>query len=198
MATLSQTGIPGAGNGILAPKLKNRWRVLFSNFGVLDGGQSYIRDLTMQAVNITRPNLSFEEVQLHRYNSVSYVAGKHTWEAINLTVEDDVTGLASRAVAAQLETQQRLIGGNLDGRWLNAAATASSYKFFTKLEMLDGDETPLETWSLEGCWLQGVDYGDMDYSASEAMTVTMTIRFDHASQKLGGQGYGNALGGFIV
>jgi hypothetical protein len=30
------------------------------------------------------------------------------------------------------------------------------------------------------------------------MTITMTIRFDHASQKLGGQGYGNALGGFIV
>ena len=59
MATLSQTGVAGAGNGILAPKLKNRWRIQFSNFGVLDGGQSYIRDLTMQAVNITRPNLSF-------------------------------------------------------------------------------------------------------------------------------------------
>jgi len=35
----------------------------------------------------------------------------------------------------------------------------------------------------------------MDYSASEAAQINLTIRFDHAFQELGGQGYGTAIGG---
>ena len=31
MSTVSQMGIPGVGNGIFMPKLKNRWRVTFVN-----------------------------------------------------------------------------------------------------------------------------------------------------------------------
>jgi len=196
MATLSSIGIPGVGNGILQPKLKNRWRVTFSNLGSLDNGQNYVRDLMLQVTNFTRPNLSFEEVQMHRYNSTAFVAGKHSWEPCSVTVEDDITGLASRAVSAQLETQQRLIGGNLDGRWLNASSSGSIYKFNTKFEALDGDELVLETWNLSGSWLQSVDWGDADFSASEAMTISMTIRYDHASLVLAGNGLGTALGGF--
>jgi hypothetical protein len=194
MATLSQMGIPGAGFGILHPKQKYRWRVTFVGFARLVSGASS-RELTRQATTVTRPNLSFEEIQMHRYNSIAYAAGKHTWDPISLTIEDDITGLASYAVQGQLETQQRLIGADLPGQWLNAAATGSDYKFGTILEMLDGNEGVVESWKVEGCWLQSVDYGDLDYSASDANTITMQIRYDHARQDLTGQGYGTALAG---
>ena len=154
------------------------------------------KDLTAQAVTISRPNLSFEEVKLDRYNSTAYVAGKHSWEPVSLTVEDDITGLASTVVQQQLETQQRLIGADSsNGQWLNAEPTASGYKFAMKLEMLDGNEAVVETWKLEGCFIQACDWGEMDYSASEAAQINLTIRFDHAFQELGGQGYGTAIGG---
>lgn len=196
MATLSQMGIPGAGFGILHPKQKHRWQVTFVGLGRLIGGAEQLsREITRQAINITRPNLSFEEVTIHRYNSVAYVAGKHTWDAITLTVEDDITGLASSAVQAQLETQQRLIGADLPGEWLNAASTGSDYKFGTILQMLDGNEGIVEQWKVEGCFLQAVDFTDLDYSDSTAVTINMTIRYDHARQELTGQGYGTALNG---
>ena len=35
---------------------------------------------------------------------------------------------------------------------------------------------------MEGCWLQNVDWGDLDYSSSEAVSITLTIRYDHARQ----------------
>jgi 5-enolpyruvylshikimate-3-phosphate synthase len=197
MATLSNFGIPGAGSGILHPRLKNKFRIMFLNMGQLIPGTN-VRNLTMQVTNITLPNLTFEEVILHRYNSTAYIAGKHSWEPISVTVEDDITGLAATVVKAQLETQQRIIGVDLDGRWLNTAATGSDYKFGAKIEQLDGDEGVVQTWILEGAMISGSDYGDRDYSASEAATITMQIRFDHARHIESGSGYGTALGGNVA
>lgn len=196
MATLSNFGIPGAGAGILHPRLKNKFRITFRNMGQLIPGTNS-RDLTMQTTTLTLPNLSFVEVELHRYNSVAYVAGKHTWEPISVTVEDDITGLAATVVKNQLETQQRLIGSDLDGRWLNTAATGSDYKFGVVIDQLDGDEGVVQSWILEGCFLSSADFGDRDYSASEAATITFNIRYDHSRHTESGSGYGTALGGNV-
>ena len=62
MATINDFGIPGVGTGILQPKLKNRWRVTFANLG----GGTDSQPLSMQAISATRPQLTFEEVALHR------------------------------------------------------------------------------------------------------------------------------------
>ena len=197
MATLANFGIPGAGAGILHPRLKNKFRITFMNMGRLVPGTNS-RNLTMQVTNITLPNLTFEEVVLHRYNSTAYVAGKHSWEPISVTVEDDITGLAAKVVTAQLETQQRIVGSDLDGRWLNTAATGSDYKFGIKIDQLDGDEGVVQTWVLEGAMLVSADFGDRDYSASEAATITMSVRYDHARHIESGAGYGTALGGNVA
>jgi hypothetical protein len=192
MATLSEVGIPTVGNGVLMPKIKNRWRVTFSGMGTGTMGT----DVSMQATTVSRPNLSFEEIKLDRYNTTAYVAGKHTWESMNLTVEDDITNKATLVIQAQLEKQQRLIGAT--GPWLNSEATASSYKFGTKIELLDGNEVVVETWKLEGCWIMQADYGDLDYSASESVTVALTVRFDHARQEIIAGMTGSAVGGNII
>lgn len=195
MSTLSQMGIPAAGFGILAPKLKFRWQVTFTGLAALVPSASS-RDLTRQATIIKRPTISFEEVAIHRYNTTAYVAGKYSWEDMNFTVEDDITGLAAAAVQGQLETQQRLSGADLPGAWLNAAATGSDYKFGTIIEQLDGNEGVVEKWLIEGCWIKSAVYGEGDYNSSnEAHTIALTIRFDHARQELTGQGYGTATGG---
>lgn len=196
MATLSQMGIPGAGFGILQPKQKYKWQVTFIGLARLVPGASS-RELTRQATTVTRPNLTFEEIPIHRYNTVAYAAGKHTWDPISLTLEDDITGLASFAVQGQLETQQRLIGADLPSSYLNSAATGSDYKFGTIIEQLDGNEGVVERWKMEGCFILSADYGDLDYSASDAATITIQIRYDHARQELTGAGYGTALNGNI-
>ena len=195
MATLSQMGIPGAGAGVLHPKQKYRWRVTFVGLARLVPGADG-KELTRQAITISRPNLTFEEITMHRDNSTAYVAGKHTWDPISLTIEDDITGLASYAVQGQLETQQRLIGADV-GTWLNSAATGKDYKFAMTISQLDGNEGVVETWKLEGCWIVSSNYGDLDYSSSDAATIELSIRYDHARQELSGQGYGTALEGFL-
>lgn len=191
MATISEIGIPGVGSGILQPKLNNRWRVTFSNMG---GGVDS-QPLSMQAITVTRPVLNFEEVPLHRYNSIAWVAGKHNFEPMTLTVEDDVTGTAGKVIQDQLQGQQWLVGA--EGQWLATRGEGSLYKFVTTLDLLDGNETVIEQWFVEGCWIQNTDWSELDYSGSEPVKITMMLRYDHARQLIGGydQGLGVATGG---
>jgi len=177
MANINDFGIPGVGTGILHPKLKYLWRVTFANLG----GGADSQPLSMQAVNVTRPSLSFEEVELHRYNSRSFIAGKHLFEPATVTVEDDVTGTATRVIQEQVTKQQWLIGAQ--GPWLGKGEEGSLYKFVTYLDMLDGKEQVIEKWVMEGCFLQAVDYTDLDYSDTSAVQITLTIRYDHARQE---------------
>jgi len=190
LATVNDFGIPGVGSGTLQPKLKHRWRVTFANLGEDVSSQ----DVSLQAITITRPSISFDEVQLDRYVNRSYVAGKYTWEPLTLTVEDDVSGRASKIIKSQLQKQQWLIG--TEGPFLGAASEGFKYKFTTFLDMLDGNEQLIEKWSVEGCWIKTADYTDLDYASSDKVHINLTLRFDHASQDLGGYiGGGNALRG---
>jgi hypothetical protein len=184
MATINDIGIPGVGTGILHPKLQHKWRVTFANIG----GGSDSQPLSMQAINVTRPTLTFEEVQLDRYNSRAFVAGKHTFEPMTIVFEDDITGTASQVIQDQIQTQQWLTGP--DGPWLTSAGEGSLYKFVTYLDALDGGEGVVEKWTCEGCWINSAEYGNHDYAASEAVQITLQIRYDHARQEIGGYGKG--------
>jgi hypothetical protein len=191
MATINDIGIPGVGTGILQPKLKHRWRVTFANLG----GGTDSQPLSMQAITVSRPSVTFDEIQLDRYVSRAFVAGKYTWEDMTLSVEDDVTGTAAKVIQEQIQKQQWLIGA--EGPWLAAAGEGSLYKFVTYLDMMDGNEQVIEKWTVEGCWIKTANWNDLDYSASEAVKIDLTLRFDHARQDIGGynQGQGVALGG---
>lgn len=196
MGTLSQVGIAGIGTGVLHPKHKNRWRAFFSGLGGSLGASAGVpNDLSMQVVTWTRPSLSFEDIALDRYNTRAYVAGKHSFDYCQISVEDDVTNKAANAIQTQLERQQRLIGAS--GPWLNTEATAFGYKFGMLLEMMDGNEAVTESWKYEGCFLQAVDWTDLDYSTAEKVMINLTVRFDHARQVLIPAVTGSAIGGLV-
>lgn len=178
MALVSDMGVIGTGGEILQPKLKNRFRVSFIGFG-LDPSST---PMTVQVISVDRPKLSFEEVVLDRYNSRAYIAGKHQFETMNMTIEDDIGGMATRLIQQQLERQQKLIGLNGAAR-MPAAYAGQVYKFSMALEMLDGDDVVLERWNIQSAYLANVDYGDVDYtSGAETVKITLQIRFDHATQ----------------
>lgn len=181
MAILTDMGVNGTGTEILQPYLKNRFRVEFL-------GLESNEYLTMQVVTADRPKLSFEEVTLDRYNSRAYIAGKHTFETVNVTFECDVGGKVMEAIQSQLEHQQRLIGMG-SAPLMPANRAGGRYKFTTNIKQLDGGNTVYELWMLEGCWFQNVDWGDLDYAASETIKAVATIRYDHARQLVTGDEY---------
>ena len=164
--------------GLLMPKLKYRFRVTFQNFGTSGPGQTL--ELTKQVTDFTRPNVTFENIDLPVYNSTIKLAGKHSWQDITCNIRDDAGGNVATVVAEQLQKQ-------VDFAEQSSAAAGIDYKFMTTFEVLDGGNganTPiaLETWQIYGCYLQAVNYGEANYGTNEAMTVSMIIRFDNAYQ----------------
>jgi hypothetical protein len=179
----------GGNQGLLMPKLQFRFRVNFLNFGVdSTGGLS----LTKQVIDCSRPNLSFAEIPLQVYNSTIKIAGKHTWANMTVNIRDDASGSVSKAVGQQLQKQ-------LDFVEQASAATGQDYKFQTNVEILDGGNgtlapTVLETWELYGCFLQSANYNTLNYGASEAVTIGLTIAYDNAIQSPLTSGVGTAVG----
>lgn len=176
METLNKFGVPLGGGqgrtGLFQPKMKNRWRVRVVNFGPIQGGL----ELTQQLQSVTKPKLSHEEVPVHSYNSIAYYAGKHQWDTITLVVRDDLTNTVSRLVGHQMQKQMNHFEQT-------AFAAGVNYKFTTYIEVMDGgNDVVVETWTLEGCFIQAIDYSDLEFSDSQYQTITMTIRFDNATQ----------------
>jgi hypothetical protein len=107
-------------------------------------------------------------------------------------VRDDATGEVSRLIGEQLQKQ-------MDFLEMASASAGIDYKFTTKIEILDGgngafDPVVLESWALYGCYLKGANYGDLNYSSNEAVTVEMTIAYDNANQTPTGSGVGAEIG----
>jgi hypothetical protein len=174
--------------GLLMPKLKYRFRVMFENFGV----STPRTELTKQVVNIARPNLTFEEIALPIYNSTLKLAGRHAWADITCSLRDDASGAVSRLVGEQLQKQ-------MDFLEMSSAASGIDYKFTTKVEVLDGgnganEPVVLETWELYGCYLKAANYGDLNYGSNEAATIEMTVAYDNANQTPEGTGVGTSVG----
>ena len=170
--------------GLLMPKLKYRFRAMLENFGV----STPRTELTKQVIDIVRPSVTFEELEVPVYNSKVFLVGKHTWDPVTINLRDDVNGMVTRLVGEQLQKQ-------FDFLEQASASSGIDYKFITRFEMLDGGNgasppNVLETWELYGCFLQNVNYGDLNYATSEPATVALSIRFDNAIQTPIGDGVG--------
>ena len=175
------------------PKLKYRFRLSFVNFGV---STNNVIELTKQVQDAKRPSVKFNPVTVDIYNSKVYFQGKPEWDETSVTLRDDSAGNISKMVGEQIQKQ-------FDFQEQASAASGIDYKFQLQIDILDGGNgaaTPnaLESWVLYGCFLDQVDYGDMNYNSQDPMTIALTVRFDNAEQlPAGGQSAGVGFGAGI-
>ena len=193
ISTLSKFTVPLANDqssgsqGLLMPKLQYRFRCILENFGV----STPRSELTKQIVDVTRPDLNFEQITLDVYNSRVYMAGKHTWNPITINIRDDVNNAVTKLVGEQIQKQ-------FDFFEQSSAASGIDYKFTARIEMLDGGggaskPNVLETFELYGAYIEAVNYQTLAYATSDAVTIQLTIRYDNCIQTPQGTGIGTAV-----
>jgi len=194
ISSLSKFTVPLASDqsatsqGMLMPKLKYRFRVMFENFGV----STPTTELTKQVQTAARPNLQFANQTIEVYNSKINYAGKHTWQTIAITLRDDVNSNVQKLVGEQLQKQ-------FDFLEQSSAASAIDYKFNLRIEMLDGGNgnnavTVLETWECYGCYLTQVNYQNLGYGEQTPAMIDLTIQPDNCVQTPSGTGLGTVVG----
>jgi hypothetical protein len=183
ITTLTNISIPtegaGSNSSLLMPKLQYRFRVFLDNFGTT-GAADGTREMSRQVVDVTRPNLSFEQMTIEAYNSRTYLAGKHTWDPITLTLREDANNNVQKVVGQQIQRQ-------FDFYEQSSAVASGTYKFQTRIEILDGGNgangaNVIDRFHLVGCYVESANYNTLAYATNEPVTTTLSIRYDNAIQ----------------
>lgn len=145
------------------PKRKNRWML------EIDGIPAYMMK------SAKRPSWTTEEHVIDYLNFKKYFAGKQTFDPLTLTLYDPIAPSGTLAV----QEWMRLTYEAKTGR----AGYAAMYKKDLTLKMLDPLGAVAEKWNISGAWIQTFDASDLDYADGAPMELTLTIRYDSATEE---------------
>jgi hypothetical protein len=183
MAVQMGIGKIGLTNNIL---FKRKFRWLFEVNNICGLGKGVPPDYVKVAA---RPNVSFEETEVNFLHGKMKIPGKATFENITVTYYD-VAPVKSDTILYLYDwigsvydflstpgTGNNFAGSSSNPRMSTVARGAGGYAAEALLTMLDGSGEPIERWTLENCWPQSVNFGDLDYSSSEESTIELTLAY---------------------
>jgi hypothetical protein len=143
------------------PKRKNRFILTFdSSLGI----NSWFVEST------TRPQITINPVEIPFLNTSTYVAGRFTWNTINVTFRDPIGPSAAQALMEWVRLHAESVTGRM--------GYAAGYKKNIFLEMLDPTGVAVEKWILQGTFLTDVNFDSLGYSDDNLATISATLRTD--------------------
>lgn len=145
---------------LFEPKRAGRWLLL------IEGIDAFLLK------SAQRPSYSTEEIPIGWINSTRYVAGKTTFNEIELTLHDPIAPSAAQQVMEWI----RLHFESVSGR----SGYADFYKRDIQLKLLDPVGTIIELWDVKGAFIKEAKFGDLQYENQDLVEIALTIRFDQA------------------
>ena len=142
------------------PKLKNRFIMN------IDGIPAY----TIKTA--TRPQVQFDEVELHHMNVRRYIKGKAAWQPLTITMYDPIVPSAAQAVMEWIRLGHESVTGR-DGY-------SDFYKKDVNFQVLGPVGDIVEEWTLKGAFIQDASFGDLSFEDSTPVEISLTLRFDYA------------------
>ena len=142
------------------PKLKNRYVMS------IDGIHAYL----IKTAN--RPSITFEEVELNHMNVKRFVKGKATWESVSFTLYDPIVPSAAQSVMEWIRLGHESVTGR-DGY-------SDFYKKDVDVQVLGPVGDIVEQWKLKGAFITTANFNDLDFSSSDPLDITLTLRYDYA------------------
>lgn len=128
----------------------------------------------------SRPNLTIEETEINFLHGKMWIPGKGSWETITVTYYDvgnggdGITGLFSWLATTYNFTDP--VGLHQSSKRGNGFGSGG-YSADGTLQLFDGCGMIMERWSLKHIWPQAINFGELDYSSSEEVTVELTLRY---------------------
>jgi hypothetical protein len=142
------------------PKLKNRFIM------TIDGIPAYV------IKTASRPQITFDDVELHHMNVVRYVKGKGQWQPLTVTLYDPIVPSAAQSVMEWVRLSHESVTGR-DGY-------SDFYKKNVVINVLGPVGDKVEEWSLKGAYINDAQFGDLDFADATAVEISLTLRYDYA------------------
>ena len=118
----------------------------------------------------SRPNIKINSTEIQFLNTSTYVAGRFTWNEINVKFRDPIGPSAAQALMEWVRLHAESVTGRM--------GYAAGYKKDIDLEMLDPTGVVVEKWILQGTFLTNVNFDSLSYSQDAIATISATLRPD--------------------
>ena len=143
------------------PKVQNRF-IMY-----IDGIPAYL----IKAA--ARPTINNNPIKLDHMNVYRKLKGKSEWQDIEITLYDPIVPSAAQACMEWV----RLAHESVTGR----NGYADFYKKDVTINVLGPVGDKVEEWQLKGAFPASVNFNGagLDWSAQEALTITMTLTYDY-------------------
>ena len=142
------------------PKLANRFIMEF------EGIESYIIKTAQ------RPTVTSEVVELDHINIKRKIKGKTNWEDLEITLYDPITPSGAQQVMDWVRLSHESITGR-DGY-------AAFYKKDITFYILGPVGDKVEQWTLKGAFITSANFGDLDWSSNDPVSIELTLSYDYA------------------
>jgi hypothetical protein len=142
------------------PKLGNRFIM------EINGIESYI------VKTASRPTFTSEVVELDHINVKRKIKGKSNWDDMNITLYDPIVPSGAQQVMEWIRTSHESITGR-DGY-------SAFYKKDITFFLLGPVGDKVEEWSIKGAFITSANFGDMDWSSNDPVSIELTLTYDYA------------------
>ena len=153
---------------------KRKFRWLFNIPNITLGNNN-----ALPCLKAARPKINFREMQAEHLNETITYPSKPEWQPIQLSLYDRCIPVQN-PIFTWLK-QQYDPTPNKCSNWY-PCIDPLSFKPCCSLQLLDGCGNVIEGWVLEHCYPQNIDWGDLDMTSSEFVTVDFSLRYDRAFQ----------------
>ncbi len=141
------------------PKRKNRWVLM------IEGIDAYILKTA------ARPSYTTEEIALPFINATRYLAGKTTFETMEVTLHDPIAPSGAQQIMEWIRLHYESVSGR--------AGYADFYKRDIQLKMLDPIGTVIELWDIKGAFITSANFGELSYEEGAVAEISLTLRYDN-------------------
>jgi hypothetical protein len=121
-----------------------------------------------------RPSLTFKETECQHLTETIYFPSKPDWKPISLTLYD------IRNTNPVFDWIKLCYDPTPAGQAAWFPSVGNKFKKTASLYIYDGCGVQIESWIFENAWPQVAEWGDLDMSNSEVITVDVTLRYDRA------------------
>jgi hypothetical protein len=142
------------------PKLSNRFIM------EVDGIESYI------IKTASRPTFTSEVVELDHINLKRKIKGKSTWDDITISLYDPIVPSGAQQVMEWIRSSHESLTGR-DGY-------AAFYKKDISFYLLGPVGDKVEQWTLKGAFISSANFGELDWSGNDPLSIELTISYDYA------------------
>lgn len=116
-----------------------------------------------------RPQINITKTEIPFLNTQTYVAGKYSWQPIQVTLRDPIGPSASQAIMEWVRLHAESVTGRM--------GYSAGYMRDVEIEMLDPTGVTVSKWICKNCMISdNVNFGELNYSSAELVNITFSIQ----------------------